>query len=195
TTNDQTRLRHRAEEFSQSMISPPDSSIAATAPFMRVRLERGDSVRAQTEGQRVDERLEGRLDHVRADTHGDPRALAVGRLDQDARDGVGAVALVEDADAEVDQVELGDVRVDLLDGQAQRVVEGVDGAVALADDGSAATAGDDLDDRLGAVALRATPVALARAGDDAPGLDLEVRRARAGDGLGEQQLEGGVRGL
>ena len=58
------------------------------------------------------------------------RARVAG-LDEDAGDGVGAVRGVEDADPEVDQLELLELRVDRQERLAQRVVEGVDRAVAL----------------------------------------------------------------
>ena len=68
------------------------------------------------------------------DADGDPRRLAVGGLDEHPGDRVGAVALVEDAHLVVDQLELRDLRVGLPDRLAQRLVERVDRAVALAGD-------------------------------------------------------------
>ena len=75
--------------------------------------------------------------------------LAVGGLDEHPGDGVGAVALVEDAHLVVDELELRDLRVGLPDRLAQRVVERVDRAVALADRDDARAAGAQLDGRLG----------------------------------------------
>ena len=94
-------------------------------------------MQAQAVRQRIEQGLPRRLDDVGADADGDPGVLAVGRLDQHPRDRVGAVALVEDPDPEVDQVEPRDVGIELLDRLPQRVVERVDRAVALADDGEA----------------------------------------------------------
>ena len=58
-------------------------------------------------------------------------SLAVGGVEQDARDRAGAVVLVEDPHLEVGQLDLGELRVLLGDRDAQRAVERVDGAVAL----------------------------------------------------------------
>ena len=120
-------------------------------------------------------------------THDD---CAVGGLDEHPGDRVGAVALVEDAHLVVDQLELRDLRVGLADRLAQRVVERVDRAVALAGDDVAGALGAQLDGGLGD-GLVAGP----GLGDDPPGLDVEVRRPGALDLLDEQQLEGGVGGL
>ena len=126
-----------------------------------------------------------------ADADGDPRRLAVGGLDQHPGDRVGAVALVEDPHLVVDQLELRDLRVGLPDRLAQRVVERVDRAVALAGDDVPHAAGAQLHGRLGD-----RLVAAARSlGDHPPRLDVEVRRPRALDLLDQQQLERRVRGL
>src|SRR6195952_6026627 len=103
----------------------------------------------QPEGEAVEQGAPGGLDHVVADPDGDPGAGAVGGLDQHAGDRVGAVPLVEDADLVVDQLELHDLGVELLDRLAQRVVQGVDRAVALPDRDDARTASQQLHRRLG----------------------------------------------
>ena len=96
---------------------------------------------AQPEREPVDQRAPGRLDDVVADADGDPRRLAVGGLDEHPGDRVGAVALVEDADLVVDQLELHDLGEGLADRGAQRLVERVDRPVALAGDDVAARPG------------------------------------------------------
>ena len=99
---------------------------------LRVRRVGSGLPAAQAEGEPVDQRPPRRLDDVVPDADGDPRGLAVGGLDQHPGDRVGAVALVEDAHLVVDQLELRDLRVGLPDRLAQRLVERVDRAVALA---------------------------------------------------------------
>ena len=74
-----------------------------------------DVVATQPEGEAVDQRAPGRLDHVGADADRDPRRLAVAGLDQHPGDRVGAVALVEDPHLVVDQLELRDLREGLAD--------------------------------------------------------------------------------
>src|SRR3954469_11907806 len=81
--------------------------------------------------ERVDERLPARLDHVLGDADRAPRVDAVGGVEQHARDGAGALPLVQDADLEVDELDVAEVRVGLADGLAERLVERVHGAVAL----------------------------------------------------------------
>ena len=83
--------------------------------------------------QRVDEGLPGGLDDVLRDADRPPLPLAVGGVEQDAGDGAGAVALVEDPDLVVGQLDVGEVRVAVDDRAAQGPVEGVDRAVALGD--------------------------------------------------------------
>src|SRR3712207_1719651 len=50
--------------------------------------------------ERVDQRLPRRRDDVLVHADGAPQVLAVGRVEQHARDRVGALGLVEDADLE-----------------------------------------------------------------------------------------------
>ena len=52
-------------------------------------------------------------------------SLAVGGVDQHAGDRAGALGLVEDAHLEVDQLDVAQVRVELADRGAQRLVERV----------------------------------------------------------------------
>ena len=70
--------------------------------------------------QRVDERLPGRGDDVLGDADRAPDVAAVGGVDEHARRRAGAVVLVEDADLEVDELDVLQVRVDLADRVAQR---------------------------------------------------------------------------
>ena len=117
--------------------------------------------------------------------------LAVGGLDQHPGDRVGAVALVEDADLVVDQLELRDLRVGLPDRLPQRVVERVDRTVALAGRDDPGAAGAQLDGRLRhrLVARRASSVITRHDST------VEVRRTGALDLLEQQQLERRVGGL
>src|SRR5215468_10233055 len=78
---------------------------------------------------RVDQRLPGGFDDVASDPDRPPGLLAVRRGDQDARLGRGAAGLVEDSHLVVDEVHLLEVRIEFLERLAERVVEGVDGAV------------------------------------------------------------------
>ncbi len=94
-----------------------------------------------------------------------------------------AVALVEDADLVVHELDLAEVRVDHRDGAAQRGVEGVDGAVALRGAHVALPVDPDLDRRLG------LDLPLGALFDDhAPALELEQRLVPAAL-LAHQQLE------
>ena len=58
-------------------------------------------------------------------------SVAVGRVEQHPRDRAGAVVRVEDPDLVVGQLDLGEVRVQLADRLAKRLVERVHRAVAL----------------------------------------------------------------
>ena len=120
--------------------------------------------------ERVDERLPGGLDDVLRDADRAPLALAVGGVEQDAGDGAGAVALVEDAHLVVGQLDVGEVRVAVGDRRPQRPVERVDRAVALGDLDVALAVDHDLDRRLGL-----DPAVLALLGGDAEALQLEER--------------------
>src|SRR5215218_6683088 len=71
-------------------------------------------------------------DDVFGDADGGPFGVGVGGGDQDAGDGAGAGAAVEDADLVVDQVDVLELGVAGGQGAAQGLVEGVDGADALA---------------------------------------------------------------
>ena len=115
--------------------------------------------------------------------------VAVGRVEQHARDRVGALRLVEDADLEVDELDVLQVRVDLADRVAQRAVERVDRAVALGGAHVALAVDPDLDRRLG------LDLAVGALLDDAaPRLQAEQRLVLAGL-LAHQQLERAVGGL
>ena len=96
----------------------------------------------QAVGDAVDQRLPGRLDDVAGHADRLPRRRAVGGLDEHAGHGVGAVGGVEDAHPEVDQLELVELGVGRRQGAAQRVVERVDRAVALAGRDDPLAAGD-----------------------------------------------------
>ena len=98
---------------------------------------------------------------------------AVGGVEQHARDRAGALRLVEDADLEVDELDVAQVRVDLADRVAQRAVERVDRAVALGGAHVALAVDPDLDRRLG------LDLAVGALLDDhAPGLEPEQRLVR-----------------
>ena len=145
----------------------------ATWPAACQRRDRSTWCRRSPKVEPVDQRAPRRLDHVVADADGDPRRLAVAGLDQHPGDRVGAVALVEDAHLVVDELELRDLGERLADRGAQRLVERVDRAVALAGDDVAHALGLELHRRLGD-GLRRRRLGL---GDHPPRLDLEVRRA------------------
>ena len=142
-----------------------------------------------SELERVDERLPGGGDDVLPDADRAPTVLAVGGVDQHARDRVGALGLVEDADLVVDELDVPQVRVDLADRVAQRGVERVDRAVALGGADVALAVDPDLDRRLG------LDLAVGALLDDhAPGLEPEQRLVDAGLAA-QQQLERAVGGL
>src|SRR5215471_11847036 len=71
---------------------------------------------------RVDEGLPRSLDDVVGDAHRAPRLVPVARGDEHARLGPGALGLVEDAHLVVEEGHLLEVRVEVLEGLAQRVV-------------------------------------------------------------------------
>ncbi len=97
---------------------------------------------------------------------------------------------LQDADLVVDQLQLGELRVDPLQGDAEGAVEGVDGPVALGGGDDALALGPQLHG--GLVGVGAVGAVL---DDRTPGLDLEVRQRPALDLGAQQQLEGGVGGL
>ena len=115
--------------------------------------------------------------------------VAVGGVEQHARDGVGALGLVEDADLEVDELDVLQVRVDLADRVAQRAVERVDRAVALGRAHVALAVDPDLDRR-----LASRPCRRRASRRCAPGLEPEQRLVLARL-LAHQQLERAVGGL
>ena len=120
--------------------------------------------------ERLDQRLPGGLDDVLRDADRAPLALAVGGVEQDARDGTGAVGLVEDPHLVVGQLDVGEVRVAVGDRAAQRPVERVDRPVALGGPDVALAVDPDLDRRLGL-----DLAVLALLGDHAEALEPEQR--------------------
>src|SRR3954447_25812488 len=120
--------------------------------------------------ERVDERLPRRRDHVLVDADRAPHVLAVGGVDEHAGHRAGAVALVEDADLVVDELDVAQVRVDLGDRGAQGGVERVHRAVALGGADVALAVDPNLDRRLGLdLSVRAL------LDDHAPRLEREQR--------------------
>jgi len=103
--------------------------------------------------ERVDQRLPRRLDHVLGNPGRAPLGRAVRGVEQDAGDRLGPLRAVEDPDLEVDQLDVGELRVDLDQRRAQRLVQGVDRAVALGGPDVALAVGPrrrpDLDRRFG----------------------------------------------
>src|SRR5439155_7109674 len=89
------------------------------------------------------------LDDVVRDPDGAPRLLAVARGDEHARLGRGALGLVENAHFVVEEPHRPEVRVELLERLAQRVVERVDRPVAGRRGVLEATLDADADRRLG----------------------------------------------
>ena len=108
------------------------SCSSLTRPTLAASLQPTRGCRRSPKVMPVEQGLPRRLDHVVPDADGHPRRLAVGGLDQDPGDRVGAVTLVEDPHLVVDQLELRDLRERLHQRLPQRLVEGVDRAVALA---------------------------------------------------------------
>ena len=117
------------------------------------------------------------------------RVVAVGGVEQHARDRAGRLPLVEDADLVVDELDVAQVRIGLGDRLAQRGVERVDRAVALRGADVALAIDPDLDGRLGL-----NLAVLALLGHHAPRLELEERLVLAGLAP-DQQVEGAVGGL
>src|SRR3954452_19116764 len=119
-----------------SILRRPPRRLPGCAPQpitagRRRSAERGLALLQQTEGHRVLERLPRRIDDVLVDADRVVLVDAVARLDQHARDGAGALLALDDAHLEVDELELGQARVEPADRGAQREVEPVDRAVAL----------------------------------------------------------------
>ena len=117
------------------------------------------------------------------------RLVAVGGVEQHAGDRAGAVVLVEDPHLVVDELDVRQVRVQLGDRLAQRLVERVHRAVALGGADVALAVDPDLDRRLG---LDLAVGALL--GDHAEALEPEQRLVLARLAA-QQQLERGVGGL
>ena len=124
---------------------------------------------------------------LRRDAEGVPR-VSPSDVSMRTRVTASVPSSVEDADPEVDQLQLVDLRVDLREGLPQRVVEGVDRAVPLPRRDEPPIAGDQLHG-----GLRHRQLAAARVGDDAPRLDVEVGQVAAGQRVAQQQLERRVR--
>ena len=110
----------------------------------------------------------------------------VGGVQQHARHRVGAVVRIEDPDLVVDQLDLGQVRMELGDRLAQRTVERVDRPLALGGADVAPPVHPDLDRR-----LRLHLAVIALLGDHPEALEPEERLVGA-HLASQQQLEGGV---
>src|ERR1035437_4285107 len=150
---------------------------------------RGSPARQHAVLERVDERVPGGRDQVLRDADRAPHLVTVGGVDEHARDRAGALGLVEDPDLEVDQLDVAQVRVDLPDRSAQRLVERVHRAVALGVAHVALAVHPDLHRGFG-VHLAVD----ALLDDHPPGLHPEQRLVDAGL-LAHEQLEGAIGGL
>ena len=139
--------------------------------------------------ERVDECLPARLDDVLRDADRSPRLVAVGRIDQDARDRAGALVLVDDPHLVVHELDVAQARVEAGDRVAERPVERVHRAVALGGAHQPLAPRPDLDRRLGL-----DPAVLALLRDHAEALEPEERLVVAGL-LAQEQVERGVGGL
>src|SRR3954452_17775688 len=139
--------------------------------------------------ERVDERVPARLDHVLRHADRAPGVDAVGRVEQHARHGAGALLLVEDAHLEVDELDVAQVRVALADRASQGGVERVHGAVPLCGPQVALALDPDLDR-----GLRLHLSVLALLDQHAPRLEREERLVLAGRAP-DQEVEGAVGGL
>ena len=116
------------------------------------------------------EGLPGRGDDVLVHAHRVPGpAGSVVRLDQDAGHRAGAVAPLQDADLVVGQLQARQLGVHLLQADPQRLVQGVDWAVALPRGDDALALGGQLDGRLADDLAVRPPL-----DDDAPRLHREV---------------------
>src|SRR6266851_8807218 len=91
----------------------PSPSLPLTLPFIAPQLVLN----------RIDERLPGSLDDVVRDADGPPRVIPIARGDQDPGARRGRLRLVEDAHLVVEQRHLAQIRVEVLEGLAQGVVE------------------------------------------------------------------------
>src|SRR5713101_7293723 len=132
----------------------------------------------------IDERLPGSFDDVVGHPDGAPRLVPVAGRDEHAGLGCRPLRLVEDAHLVVQQAHLAEVRVELLEGLAERVVERVDRPVA----GGGRVLGHALDlepDRRFGHGLAAVALLL---DDDPEAVEVEVGLVVAERAL-HQQLE------
>ncbi len=112
--------------------------------------------------------------------------VAVGGVEEDAGDRAGAVVRVEDAHLVVGELDVGEVRVEVADRQAERLVERVHRAVPLGRAHVAVPLDPDLDRR-----LRLDVAVGALLGDDPEALEPEERRVLPRLAA-QEQLERGV---
>src|SRR5512138_2711543 len=110
------------------MPSPGRTTMFA---FNGVSLLRGSDGQRQAVLDGVGEGSPGRLDDVGGRADRAPAPVAALEVDEDAGDGAGAGGRVEDADLEVGQPDLADLREPGRERLAERGVERVDGAVPL----------------------------------------------------------------
>src|SRR5436190_12781967 len=115
----------------------------------RCRASGGPLARLKRVLERVDEGLPRGLDDVLRDADRAPGVASVGGVEEHPGHGPRAVVGVEDPDLVVDQLDLGQVRVELGDRVAERPVEGVHRPVALRGADVALPLDPDLDRRLG----------------------------------------------
>src|SRR5665647_3807853 len=163
---------------------PPNrqgACLAAVSSTHRYRLA------AQAVRDPVDQGDPAGLDDVRRHPDRLPGGGPVRGLDEYPGHGVCSVGGIQDADPEVDQLELVQLGVGARKGLSQSVVQRVDRAVALSGGQDAFTPHGELDRGLG----HRLPFACG-VGDDPPGLDPEVAEDLAGDLTVQQQLERGA---
>src|SRR4051794_21785466 len=110
----------RSTSPASSCSRSPRSGLASGICSLKLRLR---SPRLEGVLERFHEGLPGGFDDVLRDADRPPLALAVRGVEQNSGDGVGAVALVEDAHLVVRQLDLGQVRVAVGDRRAQGAVE------------------------------------------------------------------------
>src|SRR6266851_2784053 len=166
---------------------PPPAPAGRPAPALPLALL---LVASQLVLDRVHQRLPRRLDDIVGHPHRPPGLVAVARGDEDAGLGRGGLRFVEDPHLVVQQRHLAQIRVEVLEGLAEGVVERVHGAVArrrgVLLDALHAQAHGGLRHRLA--------VARVLLDDHAIALQLEVRPVVA-EGPLHQELEGGLRAL
>src|SRR5437868_15331960 len=122
------------------------------------------------------QRLPGRGDDVVLDTDRAPLTLAVGGLDENAGPCAGAVRPLQDTDLVVDQLQPRELGVEASERDTERVVQGVDGAIALTRGDDPLALGVQFDG--GLADHRAVWAAFH---DGSPRLDLEVPLPDAGE--------------